>query len=1479
MSFSSTNKHDYIEIVNRGVPEFYRINDYRTYGSEEDVSLTFLGKLLKAAIQNDLLFEVSGYTKEQVAEYFVPDSKTFITANSFQGKILTPYKLTFDSFSNKQDFKSWLSGTFLPDSELNEPSGFFGQLSAYGNGSFSSLELTHQYLLDNLGLFYMMNTSSLEGGSVSSNASSIEIEYLANTVYDGKEATEQEALNALFKFFWENRESSTFYKSFIPDNYALFDSAVSANPFLSGTQLYEAVRVQLETWTDKRLKNHTFYKDSLTALITGTGIFPTKLRDAGPFQRFLKAVSLGVADINLILEEISDLLSIDDCPERFLELLANNIGWQLLTGDFTKWRAQLRNAVLLYKAKGSVLGLNAACKLIFPDGIFSASSLVETWESYVPKLLYYMVKNKSFIAKEGLEFVSKEEMFGGNWPQDIRFNQAPPTFPDAKDRNHRFLVDSILERFHNQFNAIVVNGASFKNLPIWTCLPGNEPGFFHRNYPKDPANESGFFVAVPPWEKYGFYTETEIDEERINFLCDVLSGSREDGGFEVDQYIVEGFKTLTMTAVNSVYQVSGTPQYAENNKFRLFTAGHELPPDYLNYVDYRQTDSLSDFDLWNTKGSHLFASFDAYSPNFDFTFDSYDTFRNKAALQAYRDVLRSFVPLHAVVRILIYLDLEDTYVPDATLCVFTKTCLDDFNTNQLASRRTDFWAGASGTGDLSTTYVNGDGRVLPDYTVGVNDFWNVSAGDLDRNASRRRDYRYALKCSPYVRSGKGMPTPLTFFDGSSSNPYLNSDEYIIKGFEYDRQAFLAPSSTVWDNSGFYSSTGCETAKNSGDFELSTLYPFRAVGDIDFQCSSLPVYRDTMEGIMEVMTTRAIEKDRFFDFADVNYRSFEFGTSMHESYNIYKNEFSSLLKTSDGFTNPYYGGYSFLSYAFGPTLWNSDFQYKGLITSFSEVITTASSIYPLADRNRGLYGEPFPGQEDAIATSRSYEYILEVLNSDFIDLDATSVGDIGQNTPVAVSGTFTIAVLMRPRNSELNFVRPSAPALTNTYDVTEAYVLFHGPGAGPGNTAGGNCYWTVEGADATFNFTNGNVNQSETTIGFELSSIGPAREVVFSLYSHDYSPTDGSSVVLRTTFTLSGDSQGEDSRYGYDAQWRKVVGGNRAAGQRYINYLGREVAVSQRTYFAEAPTAPTYDAASGVFRALGSNRARTKEYLSGLEIHQPRRNSKSFMVVNDPSATYSTTTKGTAVTMFNTDARPLELVVPFDPATQGNTQHNMLRPQSKFAVDVYAKTKQNNIDQKIGISLVTSGVSQDDGTVLEWSYHWPSSKWIPTDMVSNSDDLVTLLEVPASDECVNSYRAYFHTQDNLTLKSIPCTSTFMSSSVHTSSTGYEVRVINQTVTDPREDALDIYEISVVDTELNQSMNGFNISAVDTIYSFWDTLSHGKHSRNVADSSGYFEAEGGSRAEYLELVGFTDYTTSSWQEIGRVVYDRVQVEVVD
>ena len=1295
MAFSSTTKYNYIDIVNRLVPEFYRETDFRLYGEEEDVSLTFLGKILKAAIQNDLYFTVSSadlttrLETSALAQYFVPNQQTHISPNEFQRRILNPYQLTFDSFQTQEELTTWFSGTFLPDAVCNNPSGLLAEMSGIAFGSYSSLSSVHNYLTESLGLFYFMNTSALSGATASGDASAVMIEYLIPPLFRGETVTTKNGLNSLFRFFWEGRDDSTYYSSFFPFSHASSTATLSSMPYLSGTQMFTAIQKQLETWTDDRLKNSKFFKDSLSILLGPDGYFPTKMRDAGPFQRFLKAISLGIADINLIIEEIGDLLSIDDCPDKFLELLANNIGWQFLTGDFDKWRAQLRNAVMVYKTKGSVVGFDAACKLVFPDGVFSASDVGETWESYIPKLLYYLVKTESFIAKEGASFKTQDELFNGSFPSALTFNQASPGMEDAEDRNYRFLVDAIIEQFDNNFSAIRIGGKHFKEDKLWECIPETpKKGFWHRNYPNDiPMEESGFYVSVPPWEKYGFYKETQLNPTRVDFLCRQLSGSRNEFGFEVNQGYVQGFKTMLLTAIEKIYALSGTPSYGDNNKFRLFTSGHELPPNYSKFVEYGHTSALNLFDEWNTKSSFIFGAFAASS--LDYTVARYDSFRNKAALNVYADILRTFLPLHVVARITLYEDLEDTHSPWSKLCILSDECLDTFNTEYLRSYRTDFWAGASGTGALGFTAVNGDGRVLPywsDAGDDPNSFFFVSATDLDRNTSRRRNYRYALPCYPYTRPGKGQPIAMNHFGIAESdapmNEYTNTWEYIPKGFRYDTQDYLPVSSGVWDNSGYFSGTNCSlTGLDSGDVSLSSVYPTRAVPDTNTACSSVLIHRDSMKGIMRPMTSRTIRHNSNPQFSDLDYRSFEFGTSVHKGYHIYKNEFSSLLANTLSPNVPFYGGYNFISYAYGPTLWNSDFRYKGLI--------------------------------DANTSSTTFA------------------------TPLPEGGY-------------------------------------------PG---------------------------------------------------------------------------------GYEAQWSSVIGGGQSSGLKYHSYNNALNTISNRPYFTNAPDASTVYAPSGVYRT--SDRLVTNEILSGIQLRS-HLNSPCFAVVNNSNTLVPlNSTLGTSVTLFSPDSRSVEVVVPFDPQYAGETRFNKLRPQSQFSVNISAKTQRNLEAQRLSVELSTSGVVADDGEVTEWRFCWRDRKWISarhegeTPSPLDDHEFTKILPVSTTARCPEVLSAQFHTQDIFTDKEIPCGTVFKSGDVHTSSTGYLLKVTtnsqNVVLNDTLKDGLVLYEISVVDKVLNQAMNHFNSKEIDTIYTFWDGLTTTSYSRDAVYSASSFEVSGGSKAEYVELLG--------------------------
>lgn len=1325
MALSSTSKYNYIDVVNRMVPEFYREVDYFANGSQEDISLVFLGKLLKAAHENDFYFSVSGQTKLQVASFFIPSKrKTYISPTNFLSVVLAPYSKTFDDFTSTEELKKFVKETFLPAAELNNPIGLFSALSGAGFGAYSSLELVHNHLIDSLGMFYFMNTSSLSSTQASATASSILVDAIVDPIMKGETLREKHSINTLFKYFWSNRDESTYYNTFTPTQYRFTPSDLSSSTHFSGTQMLDVIQAQLETWTDPKLKNHTFLEDSLT-LLFNSGPYPSRLRDAGAFQDFLKAVSLGIADLNLIVEEISDLLSIDECPDRFLELLANNIGWIFLTGDYDKWRAQLRNAVMIYKSKGSVLGLDAALKMIFSDGVFSLSDVAESWESYIPKLLYYLIKSESFIAKENLITSGSPDTWFGTLPPDVKFQALPGSYIEAADRNYRFLVDSVLEDMNNKFGNIKINGRDFREDPLWTCIP--EPrGFLHRNYPQDvhynTSPSGGITVAVPPWEKYGFYKETSFNSRVVDYFVNVLSGTRENFGFEINPAYVAAFEKMLRSTETQIYALSGTPLFAQNNKFRVFTEDRVVPPNHAKIVEWGSDLPTSDFDLWNTRSSTVFATIAASA--LDYTVDRYDTFKNKVALEVFRDVLREFIPFHVTSRVLLYEDFKDDHEICETNCLLFRSCVDDMNVEYLRSYRKDFWAGASGTGDLSTTYVNGDGRRLPTYLEGTSDpssmFWHVSATDLDRNTSRRRDYRYILKCYPFKREGKAMPIATTHFPFAtsssipnlSSDPYLNTWEFILKGFDYSLQNYLPMSSTVWAGSGSFSGDG-ECYAGGTDVQghdVSNLYPVRAVPESG-SCSSVPMYRNDLgtsrtplglvdAGVVGLMTRLKIREaptTSSIYFGDVDYRSFEFGTPAHRMYNLYKTDFSGVLKNYEISSMQYDGGYNFISYAYGPSLFNSNFVYPGLI------VNNTSSTLP-----------PYPGTD---------------------------------------------------------------------------------------------------------------------------------------IYPRGYLP-----------------------------EWSSVVGGSEAGESSYYTASGTVATLNAATYFNSAPTAPDVTSLSGIIYGedhLGSSFKKTNEIFSGIELRQPDGGGGGIIIANNGKAgNLWNADYLKSVTFYKPGYKGLDVVFPFDPALNGDPRYNTLRSNTSFKCSIAAKTVTNKARQFIVLGLFTSGLMGVDSKEITWGFDWDSNSWkVHTNHTDGN--FYKRVSVDKDLQCPSIYDVEFNTLESRTEKLEGCGTSIINSNVHTSSTGYILRMRAEGVTRTvsREeglvimDGLTIYEVSILDKSLNLQVNRFNTVELDTLFTFWDTMSVGSHSRDATYSEPYFETAGGSKAEYLELLG-GDTVTST----GSIMVDR-------
>lgn len=97
-------------------------------------------------------------------------------------------------------------------------------------------------------------------------------------------------------------------------------------------------------------------------------------------DKFNKAVAGGFTVLEDLGNQISDLLDANSTHEHFLPLLANFFDLKLKTNDPTLWRRQIKNAVPLFKKKGTKKGLESA---LAQAGI-TMSKLTKLWQVISP---------------------------------------------------------------------------------------------------------------------------------------------------------------------------------------------------------------------------------------------------------------------------------------------------------------------------------------------------------------------------------------------------------------------------------------------------------------------------------------------------------------------------------------------------------------------------------------------------------------------------------------------------------------------------------------------------------------------------------------------------------------------------------------------------------------------------------------------------------------------------------------------------------------------------------------------------------------------------------------------------------------------------------------------------------------------------------------------------------------------------------------
>mgnify|MGYP003664976395 FL=1 len=607
------NKSTFVNAVELITPDLYLEDDYSACGiqikdTDELINSHILsleklsGTIDPSNISTSNRFSAIGSVKG-FSQFFIKQNKTTeITTESFQTKILTPLGKKISSFDSSSDFGNYVSGTLLPLIHLKSSTIITDTSGVFGN----TLDGITSYLLENLSWLYLLNKSGPVVSPSAIVASSIATKLYTNTPY-----TTADGVKDYQRYLWHNYSSfSDLDSRIIPDRFT-----TGTGTYTSGNQNLD----KLETLIDVAYspleidKDDTTVKDAFNTYITTSSLL-SNTEYLGPFSKFLRAVSYSFHDVNNQVESIGDLMSIDDCPAEYLPLLANLVGWKLYGKNEQSWRNQVRNAATLYRKKGTKQGLvDAFNTIIIQNPINTSATVVELYESYLPNLLYYLLKTESPLFSSVSELNQKKATAIGldNYNSiDLDHNirsavdqiilGAVTEFPDLFSiRNEPFRIN-VLENGRAWFGEI----AQYEERDYYTAFR-NEFGELVIDFDTalkvdflgDPSfnfNYRGRDLPIPPWDNEKFYQGCTVNNQVLKYYITKLKDFCVDANYA---------NTLQKYVYNYTVSANLESDLYSDNGYLFYTSSHQDPPNMeamLKRYDDKNYDSLS---LWNGKSS------------------------------------------------------------------------------------------------------------------------------------------------------------------------------------------------------------------------------------------------------------------------------------------------------------------------------------------------------------------------------------------------------------------------------------------------------------------------------------------------------------------------------------------------------------------------------------------------------------------------------------------------------------------------------------------------------------------------------------------------------------------------------------------------------------------------------------------------------------------------------------------------------------
>jgi len=958
--------------------------------SHIDIADNFPSVLNVSAPSNSTFSSIS--TIEGIAPYFVKQNDlTKITTQSFEDKILSYFNKKFKDFESQSEISSFVENTLLSAITLDNPDTT--RFAAIGSAS-----AIHDYLISNLSWMYFLNTA----GPVFDPSGYVK-GLIVSSLYLGNPVATKDGINGLTEYVWKNA-SGAYYPS------SIFASGTRSD--LSGTQQLD----KLKTWNEVIYSNlfadssDFRVRDKFDTYIESNLKSATKVED-GPFARLIRALSFLAFDINNDTEQISTLYDIDDCPDDFLPLIAQLIGWDLFGNNPERWRLQLRNAVSIYKAVGTKKAVQSTINTIFPKNSFPIEGRIsELWESYVPYLIYYSLATESDFYKD---FTT--------WTPALAASMNVEKYSTSSmDDNIRLSVDRILLEIIRQFP---------DNFPINSWLSEFDGTFNYR----------GRDYSIPPFEEYPYYVNTELNSEMVGFIADRLAcfGVRKDFALDVSSYIT-----------TNALDVDNQPKLGS---WLIFTSGYNAPPNLDNLIKNINSKNFDYASLWSGKSSHFKLVLD--SSEFDFNKKNLDTVNSGDALHFAAKTVNSFAPAHAIPLI----SLEISAAPDAL--GFEASCLPHI---YLDSEELDVGAGDNkfASGIFLNTYkrgINTGGAVIgkaATETLVSPQLLDVSSiGGVPRKSSRRRSYEKIMPFNGYSdRTGFNMPVSFDMASGLSGIPlglipssltynpvssYVNLPPIWAQCenlnstntyFEYDvsnTQNIRGKAGSIQQNKDRTTDRGQLPGIYAAMHRIGERRKtFQALVDIEASTSALNGYLDDLLLALSLVPTQfernalinEIERVRAllngdtrslvtsgtnanaagYTFpASVNdYYNFEFGRDLHRLYKIYQENFNWHRLSPDIQDKD---GANIFSHTYGPLLYNHDFEKLGTVKA---PISTSLSATTKID----VLNAAFTGAGSFAATGDSDMYLdtFERVSSGVLDaVEMVLTSGLGDNASFSI----------------------------------------------------------------------------------------------------------------------------------------------------------------------------------------------------------------------------------------------------------------------------------------------------------------------------------------------------------------------------------------------------------------------------------------------------------------------------------------------